>query len=387
MANILYVLGVKLPDEVRAEKICRSLVADGHTVTVLSRWYPSMAEREVYHGYTVARFGKNLKSWQSSPVSVNPNWKKAIKQEVQRFSPDIIITREILLAGASNQIARQNSIPSLIDMAENYPAAMRGWKKYQSRFLSRFAVNTLKLPSLLEKHAVSGADGIIVVCDEQVQRLVKNYNYPHDNIVVVHNTPELQIFDSVKKGSSTPPKVFGHHGYFTLERGLENFVLGFELAASVLPEIQLSLHGTGETYLDVENIISNSSFKDRIELNGEYSLSKIAEIYQNSDIGVLPYIPNAHISTTIANKLFDYIACGKPVIVSEASPMRRIIEETGAGICADCSTPESISKAIQKIFSSNIAEMRENGQKFAKKKYNWAVDSERLCKFVLKFIT
>jgi glycosyltransferase involved in cell wall biosynthesis len=387
MAKILYVLGVKLPDEVRAEKICRALVADGHQVTVLSRWFPPMLEREEMQGYTVVRLGKNFKSWQSLPVSFNPIWMQAIEREVSNIQPDLIITREILLAGASHQIAQKNSIPSVIDMAENYPAAMRSWKKYQSQFLSRFVVSTIRLPDSLEKRAVAKADGIIVVCDEQAARLQFQYQYPIDQIAVVQNTPELGLFASSKQGCSVPPRVFSHHGLFTLDRGLENLTKGFILAANDLPEIHLSLNGMGETFEDVKQIISTSSCQDRIELHGEYALGSIGELYAKADIGVLPYIPTEHINMTIANKLFDYLAFGKPVIVSEAIPMKRIIEETGAGICVDCSTPEKIAEAVKQIYGSNVAEMSENGQIFAKKKYNWAIDSERLCKFATKFIT
>lgn len=380
-------MGVQLPDEVRAEKICRALVADGHQVTVLSRWFPQMPEREEFQGYTVLRFGKNIKSWQRSPVSMNPFWKQAIERAVSESKPDLIITREILLADASNQVAHKKSLPSLIDMAENYPGAMRGWKKYQSRFVSRFAVSTLRLPDIIEKRALDRADGVIVVCDEQVQRLNSTYGYPVEQIELVQNTPELDTFASVRKGCTVPPRVFGHHGFFTLDRGLENFTRGFELVAKELDNIRLTLYGKGETFEDVKKVLVESQVHDRIELHGEYPLSSIADLYGKCDIGILPYIPNEHINTTIANKLFDYMACGKPVIVSEAKPMKRIIGETGAGISADCSTPEKIARAIKLILSSNLTEMSENGQKFAKKKYNWAVDSERLCKFVMKFIT
>ncbi len=387
MANIMYVLGVRLPDEVRAEKICRSLVADGHKVTVLSRWFPPMKEREEYSGYTVVRVGYGLQEWKGLPISMNPYWNRSIEREVENFQPDMIITRDILLANMSNRIARQKSIPSLIDMAENYPGAMRGWKKYQSRFITRFAVNTLRLPDKLEKKAVLGSDGILVVCDEQAERLNSVYQYPLNQIELVLNTPELETFSTIRKGSSIPPVVFGHHGLFTLDRGLENFVRGFELAANELPLIRLDLFGKGETYNDINSIISASPHRDRMVIQGEYPLSKLPEIYNNVDIGVMPYFPDENFNMTIANKLFDYICCGKPVIVSEALPMKRIIKETGAGICTDCSTPEKIADAIKQIYHSNLEEMSEKGQNFAKKKYNWAVDSERLCKFAKKFIT
>ncbi|MBI3260402.1 MAG: glycosyltransferase family 4 protein [Ignavibacteriae bacterium] len=387
MANILYVLGVRLPDEVRAEKICRALVQDGHKVTVLSRWFPNLPEREEFQGYTVLRFGKNIKSWQRLPISVNPYWKDAIEKTVVECKPDLIITREMLLSGASNIIAKKISVPSVIDMAENYPGAMRGWKQYQSRFISRFAVNTLRLPDRLEKSAVLGSDGIIVVCDEQTRRLNSLYQYPVDQIVLVQNTPELETFSTIRKGCNQPPVVFGHHGLFTLDRGLENLVRGFELAANDLPTIRLELYGKGETYEDIKRIISASVHRDRMEIYGAYPLAMLPEIYSKVDIGVLPYFPDENFNMTIANKLFDYLSCGKPIIVSEALPMKRIIKETGAGICTDCSTPEKIAAAIKHIYHSNLGEMSENGQKFAKKKYNWAVDSERLCKFAKKFIT
>ena len=387
MANILHVLGVRLPDEVRAEKICRALVQDGHTVTVLSRWFPNLPEREEFQGYTVLRFGKNVKSWQRLPISFNPFWKNAIERAVTDCKPDLIITREMLLAGASNSIAKKKSIPTVIDMAENYPGAMRGWKQYQSRLLSRFAVNTLRLPDKLEKNAVLGSDGIIVVCDEQIERLNNLYGFPVDCIELVQNTPELKTFSKIRKGCSQPPFVFGHHGLFTLDRGLENLVRGFEIAANELPSIRLQLYGKGETYNDINRIISSSVHKDRMEIHGEYPLSMLPEIYSKVDVGVLPYFPDENFNMTIANKLFDYLSCGKPVIVSEALPMKRIIEETKAGISTDCSTPDKIASAIKQIYYSNLQEMSENGQKFAEKKYNWAVDSKRLCKFAKKFIT
>ncbi len=386
MAKILYVLGVKIPDEVRAEKICRALVRDGHEVTVLSRWFTGALEREVYQGVTILRVGKGMPGWCSNPLSINPFWKKSIFKAALETQAHLIITREMLIAEASANVGRKLGIPTLIDMAENYPGAMRGWKKYQSKFYLRFLVNTLKIPDSIEKRAVLTSNGVIVVCDEQVERLHQCYGMAVENMVLVQNTPELELFEQVDKTCVLPPKVFAHHGYFTLDRGLEALTKGFIEVAVEFPDIELLLAGIGETYEDVRTIAASTASKARITFPGEFKLTSRAELYAQVDVGVMPYNADENFNFTIPNKLFDYMACGKPVIVSTAIPMKRVVEETGAGIVADCSTPEKIADAIRRMRNSDVQKMSENGRKAAEKKYNWAVDSERLCKFVRKFI-
>lgn len=386
MAKILYVMGIRIPDEVRAEKVCRALLKDGHEVTVLSRWFKGAPEREVYQGVTILRVGKHLPFWRSNPLSINPFWQKEILSAARQTGAQLIITREMLIAEASANVAHTLGIPALIDMAENYPGAMRGWKKYQSKFILRLLVNTLRVPDWIEKRAVQASDGIIIVCDEQIERLHRAYGTSPENMVLVQNTPELELFEHVTKTCGSPPRVFAHHGYFTMHRGLNRLVEGFIQVAEEQSDILLTMPGTGETFDEIAAIREQSSVRDRIELSGAYPLRDLAVLYDGIDVGMLPYTPDEHMNHTIANKLFDYMACGKPVIVSEAVPMKRVVLETGAGIVADCSTPEKIAAAIRQMRHADVQKMSENGRKAAEKKYNWAVDSERLCKFVRKFI-
>ena len=77
---------------------------------------------------------------------------------------------------------------------------------------------------------------------------------------------------------------------------------------------------------------------------------------------------------------------GKPVIVSEAVPLKRIVEETGAGFSIDCSNSDSIADFIIKSQSFNWKLCSENALKFANEKYNWEIDKEILIKFVEKFL-
>ena len=52
--------------------------------------------------------------------------------------------------------------------------------------------------------------------------------------------------------------------------------------------------------------------------------------WARAEVGILPFHACTHIDTTLANKLFDYMAVGLPVVTSDARPMVRVLRETGA---------------------------------------------------------
>jgi glycosyltransferase involved in cell wall biosynthesis len=374
--TILYVVNAKVPEEIRAEKICSSLANMGHRVIIACKWSGEDLIRETKQGYLVCRIGKDKRLATCFPG--NPIWTNAINDLVHDFKPDIIICREMIPLLSCTQAAKSRNIPIILDMAEHYPAAMREWKKYSQNPLSRFFVHTLPLPELIESHAVKHADAIITVCEEQNQRLQSQYSYPKEALFIVHNTPEKSIFNDVIPRCNIPPITFGHHGYFTLERNLENLVLGFDIAAKRFPDITLLLAGTGETLEDVSILVQTVSSRDRIHLTGPYKAKDLSDLYNRTDIGILPYAEQEFRQFTLPNKAFDYMACGKPIISSGLLPMKRLLDETGAGIYGPCSSPEDISLMIERMMEADIQTMSARGHQAFLSKYHWENEVEQL---------
>lgn len=383
--KILYIWKGLFPWEVRVDKICMALIDNNIEVYLLCRGENGQPKEENIEGINIIRVGTNLPFNITVPVSPNPIWKKAIKNTIQKIKPDVVIAREIMLAEAVGKAAHDYDIPFLIDMAENYPAVMKGWRKYKERPLYRFMVFNLKLPEKFEKKSIGLADGIITVCKERNDVLIQDFNYPVEKIITVHNTQNPENYNDVRKGSDKPPKVIAYQGYINSERNLDNFIKGFNLASDKIPDIQLIISGTGEELNDLKNLASNMKSKNRIIFTGEYSHDQLNELLSTTDIGILPYRLDDHINQTISNKLFDYMSCGKAVIVSEAEPMKRIIDETGCGIYTDCTNPDSISKSILELVSNFDSNYSESGLKAAAEKYNWNVDKENLISFIMSY--
>ena len=106
--------------------------------------------------------------------------------------------------------------------------------------------------------------------------------------------------------------------------------------------------------------------------------------YGQATVGLLPFRATPHIRITLANKQFDYMAVGLPVVASDVPPMRRIIDETESGVTAVPEDPEALAEAIISLCldPQRASDLGRNGQAAVDRKYNWGVDGARFVEAV-----
>ena len=104
----------------------------------------------------------------------------------------------------------------------------------------------------------------------------------------------------------------------------------------------------------------------RVEFLKPVSRKDLFAYTLQSDIG-LALIPlhsadqNFEAMTGASNKVFDYMACGLPVIVSDLPEWREMFVAPGYGLACDPDDPASLAKAILCLVE-NPAQMRKMGQ-------------------------
>jgi glycosyltransferase involved in cell wall biosynthesis len=162
-------------------------------------------------------------------------------------------------------------------------------------------------------------------------------------------------------------------------------LLGFEIVAEN-KNIELIIAGDGECKNEYQELVSKFRNKNKIHFLGSYDYQTLPQILAKSDIGVIPYQINDFNNYTIHNKVFDYFALGKPVLVSLANPLVRVINETKAGLAMDFSNEKSSAFAIEEILNADIETMSKNALEAAQNKYNWDVDAKILCDFITSFM-
>ena len=355
-----------------------------------ARYCGEPVEREDVNGFRVYRIGFSKRNIILEPYPSNPYWKKGLKYLIDDFKPDIIMPREIMLARMCGLEGKKHGIPVVMDMAENYPALMQLLLKYNHDFVRRTIVHKLKLPAKAERNSVPLMDGIITVCDEQNERLAQSYNYDRRKMQVVHNTPDLSFFSSCirlenQQLAQKDTITLCHHGFLSNDKNIDVLVDAFSIAAQAEPRLRLIIAGFGECFDQVKEKVDGSPVRSKIELTGKYNYKDLPSILARADIGVLPYRLNDFNNYTLHNKVFDFFAAAKPVILSETNPFKRLINETHSGITCDCTNSSSLANGIIRFVSQDYPEYCRKAISAARNKYNWNKDLDNLISFLEKF--
>ncbi len=184
----------------------------------------------------------------------------------------------------------------------------------------------------------------------------------------VWNCPGLYEVPASPRALSQPPVWVLYHGSIVPER-LPPVVLD---ALALLPE-SVHLRVVGYETIGASGYVAQLRRKaeslglaGRVEFLKPVSRQDLFASTMRSDIG-LALIParssdlNFEAMTGASNKVFDYLACGLPVIVSDLPEWREMFVVPGYGLLAcDPGDPESLAAAIR-WFVENPAQMRSLG--------------------------
>ena len=141
----------------------------------------------------------------------------------------------------------------------------------------------------------------------------------------------------------------------------------------------LLLIGDGKIKQDLEELAEQLEMSDNISFVGWVDLKDVPTYVSVSDVCVIPHYTNPHIDRTIPHKLFQYMAMGKPIVSTDARPLKRIIEAEQCGIVVPSGDVQAMAEAIVELNDDVVSnKYGENGKKAAYGKYNWEVTSEEL---------
>lgn len=372
------------PWDVRIEKIAGSLRDAGHDVHLICSNKECRPRHERTHNISIWRLPQVRLGWLhaviNTPFFFNPVWLSMIFRVVRQTRANIIIVRDVPLVALAMVVGKFLNVPVLLDMAENYPAMYRekakkgGWRARLTWFLK----NPLVI-SWIERYAVKHCEGILVVVEESLERLVR-IGARRDRIWVVSNTPIIQRFriepQSEKKASINLLYV----GYVQAGRGLDVAVRGLCKIRDADFDVTLTIVGDGPYTVELKRIVKSCGMEDYVNWQGWIDNAFVPERIQQCDVAIIPHERTEHTDTTIPNKLFDYMACGKPVVVSDALPLKRIVTTERCGVVFESGSEDSFAAAVKDQIDNRAhwSEMGGRAISAIRTRYNWKIDSESM---------
>jgi glycosyltransferase involved in cell wall biosynthesis len=276
-------------------------------------------------------------------------------------------------------LGRRLDVPVFFDMAENYPAALVAYNKSLYKPL---LFGNGWLPKQYEKLSLRYMAHVFVVADEQLERLAAA-GFDRGKISVVMNTPDLDFYldrarqESGSRSDPTRPTLL-YVGKIDAHRGIELVVRAMPRVAGRYPQVRLLIVGDGSERQNLVELASSLRVAHNVELPGWLAFEHVPALIAQSTVCLIPHLKSEHTETTVPNKIFDYMALGKPVVVSDCSPLARIVREADCGRVFRSGDVGDLGDQVLELLGDSRRDLLgANRKRKVAERYHWARDAER----------
>jgi glycosyltransferase involved in cell wall biosynthesis len=233
----------------------------------------------------------------------------------------------------------------------------------------------------IERVAVPRATLVITVSDGIADRLLARYRLPR-RPVVVRNVTALVPLPATgelrrRTGAGDAPLVL-HQGAPSPDRGCEVVVR----AMALVPDAHLVFLGDeGEPGFaaGLRELAGREGVTDRVHFEPSAPLERLLALTAEADAGVslLQDTCENH-RLALPNKVFEYVAAGVPVVVSDLPELRRLVGAHGIGWTVSPADPAAVADGLRRAFAARGDERLRATLDAASHALTWDRERERL---------
>lgn len=384
------------PPDIRIEKEAIALSQNGYKVTILTEKISDdePAYEQLGPNYYVRRMKIKKRililKLRSAINLVRQEYFEPISTFISEDNPDILHVHDLNRVPTSLIIARKYNIPVVADLHENMPAALAAFRTGDPFWerAARSVVFNYQLWRYHEKQSLEKCARVVIVVPEAAKRLYE-YGIPESKITIVSNTEDETTFNaSIDKcdpdilSKYKSQWMISYIGGIGPHRGWDTVIKAIPLLRNQIPGFKLVLVGANpKQRITIEKMVKTYGVQDRVEIIGWLPFDKINSYIFASKVCLVPHNDFEHTQTTVPHKLFQYMICAKPVLVSDCAPLARIVHDSDAGFIFKADDPESFARKLSYMHQHPEASARKglSGRKAALGPYAWQHDAKRLC--------
>lgn len=195
----------------------------------------------------------------------------------------------------------------------------------------------------------------------------------------INNYPLLGELSTGETDWSNKEDLVAYVGGLDRVRGIREMVQAINLTET---SVRLALGGSfGEWNFETQ--VRGEAGWEKVDYFGWLDRDGVKNVLSESFAGLVTLHPIINYLDSLPVKMFEYMAAGLPVIASDFSLWKKIIESNQCGLCVDPLDPKSIAEAIDYLIThpAEAEQMGRNGQKAVLEHYNWGIEEQKLLGF------
>ncbi len=342
--NIGVVLDNEFDNDHRVQKEIRLLLSEGHSIFLLCFDFGNAYK--TYNDIEITRIPIHKKIKDGLVLlSTNFNfyelfWKKHITSFIIKNKLNALHVHDLYLAKAAKKgiKASKTQIPLILDLHENYPAAInsyqwatKGWRKH---------IVQPKKWYKKEAEYLEYADKLIVLSNYFKKNLLQRFSNLKSTPIYVHpNMPDFESFESFTNNEfivdfeSLHPTIF-YFGVVAKRRGIIDILpwiihllkQGKKFHTLIIGPIDKADKKTFNNY------INNPILKNNLTYIPWSDVKYLPAYLKKINIGLAPFQVNAQHDSGIANKLFQYMYGEIPILATRCKAQQELIESSDCGL-------------------------------------------------------
>ncbi len=358
------------PGGTRHHELARHLVQEGHQVTIIasSISYLTGDESRQNSREQIDDLGVRIIRSYTLPVLHRSFFLRVfsfLSFMISSFINGLFIRKVDLVWGTTPPIfqgptawllARFKGVPFLLEVRDLWPAFAVAVGVLKNKLL-------IRLSEWLERFLYRHADQVIVNSPGFINHVESR---GAKNVTLIPNGADPDMFDPSREGRDFRKEHGFEDAFIVLYAGAHGMSndLGVVLEAAELlkpePWIQIVLLGSGKEKTGLmaeaeDRRLGNLHFLPPVPK------SEMRNALAAADACLAILKPIELYKTTYPNKVFDYMAAGRPVILAIDGVIRQVVEDADAGIAVPPGDPQALAEAVLEM-AHNPEKCREQGK-------------------------
>lgn len=381
------ILDKTFPPDPRVENEAISLINAGHHVYLFCLKYDDAANDDLINGIHIKRYKSNRLEYKLSALAYSvPFYTNLMAKKIRHFlienAIETIHIHDIRIAQAAMKVNEQK-LPIILDLHDNMPEIMKFYPHLQ-KFPGKYLISPSKWKKK-EEEFIQNATKVITVSNEFKEEVTARTNIDKNKISVVPNTVrqsfytehlvDQKILDTYKEDF-----VVLYLGDTGLRRGLKTAIEATAILTKKIPSIRLVIVGKNTTDSVLKDLAKELNVETHVDFQGWRDVKLFPSYIMASSVCISPLYRNIQHDVAYANKLFQYMSFSKPILASNATAQKNLIEKRQCGLIHEEKNSQDFADKIIQLFESNELrkELGRNGKQFIENEFNWEMTSKSL---------
>ena len=369
------------PGGTRHHELARYLCQNGHQVTIIASpvsYLTGDHDAQKIHKQTDDLGVTIIRCWTLPALHRSFVWRvfSFLSFMISSFFNGLLVKKVDLVWGTSPPIfqgptawllARLKGCPFLLEVRDLWPAFAVAVGVLKDPFL-------IRISEWLERFLYRHADHVMVNSPGFIEHVTDR---GAEDVTLIPNGADPAMFTPEDDGEAFREE-HGLKNQFILlyagAHGMSNDLGVVIKAANLLrddPFIQIVLLGSGKEKPRLKSFAEKLGLKNVLFLPPVSKL-EMQGVLAGSDACLAILKPIEMYKTTYPNKVFDYMAAGRPVILAIDGVIKQVIEEANAGVAVPPGDPAALASAIRTIAGDHemCRKLGKNGRNIVETKFS-----------------